>query len=265
MRFGVVVFPGSNCDRDCVHVLRAVLGQDVDELWSGDATVAGVDVLILPGGFAFGDYLRAGAVAATAPIMTPVREFARRGGPVLGICNGFQVLLESGLLPGAMLRNGSLQFRCRPVHVRVESTRTPFTRILREGQVLRMPIAHGEGNYYAPQTVARRLVDGDQIVFRYCDADGWVTSEANPNGSLDGIAGVCNAAANVVGLMPHPERASEEILGSTDGRLLFESVLAALAAGARMSAPPATAADGPQIPSGADARVIAAAGSGGHR
>jgi len=256
MRFGVIVFPGSNCDRDCVHVLRAVLGQDVDEVWSGDATVSGVDVLILPGGFAFGDYLRAGAVAATAPIMTAVRDFAQRGGPVLGICNGFQVLLEAGLLPGAMLRNDSLQFRCRPVHVRVESTRTPFTRTLREGQVLRMPIAHGEGNYYAPQILATRLGDEGQIVFRYSDADGRVTEEANPNGSLHSVAGVSNAAGNVLGVMPHPERASEEILGSTDGRLLFESVLAGLGRGAPAGDPPAAAAD-PRQP--------AAAGSGGHR
>jgi len=230
MRAGVVVFPGSNCDRDCVHVLRAVLGQGVDELWSGDATVDGVDVLILPGGFAHGDYLRAGAVAATAPIMPAVRDFAEHGGPVLGICNGFQVLLEAGLLPGAMLRNRSLQFRCTTVHLRVESTRTPFTRTLREGQVLRMPIAHGEGNYYAPDAVVARLEQEGQIVFRYSDAHGQFPPEANPNGSRRNVAGVCNAAGNVVGLMPHPERASEALLGSTDGRLLFESVLADLTA-----------------------------------
>lgn len=228
MRFGVIVFPGSNCDRDCVHVLRAALGQDVDELWSGDATVSGADVLILPGGFAYGDYLRAGAVAATAPIMPAVRDFADRGGPVLGICNGFQVLLEAGLLPGAMLRNASLQFRCRPIRIRVESTRTPFTQMLREGQILRIPIAHGEGNYYTPQTLAARLETEGRIVFRYCEADGRVTAEANPNGSLRNIAGVSNAVGNVVGLMPHPERASEAVLGSTDGRLLFESVIGGL-------------------------------------
>ena len=229
MRVGVVVFPGSNCDRDCVHVLRAVLGQDVDELWSGEATTAGADVLILPGGFAYGDYLRAGAVAATAPIMPAVRGFAAQGGPVLGICNGFQVLLEAGLLPGAMLRNRALQFRCTMVHLRVESTRTPFTRAFREGQVLRMPIAHGEGNYYAPDALMAALEQTGQIVFRYTDADGRITAEANPNGSLRNVAGVCNAAGNVLGLMPHPERAAEALLGSTDGRLLFESVLADLA------------------------------------
>jgi phosphoribosylformylglycinamidine synthase len=230
MRFGVIVFPGSNCDRDCIHVLRQVLGQDVDELWSGDPSAAGADALILPGGFAYGDYLRAGAVAATAAIMPAVRGFADAGGPVLGICNGFQVLLEAGLLPGAMLRNHSLQFRCQPVHLRVESTRTPFTAGLRAGQVLRMPVAHGEGNYYAPSGLLRHLGAHKQIVFRYCDASGRPADEANPNGSLDHIAGICNAAGNVVGLMPHPERASEAILGSTDGRLLFESVIAVLTA-----------------------------------
>ncbi len=230
MRVGVVVFPGSNCDRDCVHVLRTVLGQDVDELWSGDAAVPGVDALILPGGFAYGDYLRAGAVAATAPIMPAVRAFADGGGPVLGICNGFQVLLEAGLLPGAMLRNRTLQFRCTTVHLRVESTRTPFTRTLREGQVLRMPIAHGEGNYYAPPALLTHLDEAGQVVFRYCDADGKLNDEANPNGSVGHIAGVCNAAGSVVGLMPHPERASEALLGSTDGRRLFESLLADLTA-----------------------------------
>jgi phosphoribosylformylglycinamidine synthase len=228
MRFGVIVFPGSNCDRDCVHALRGVLGQDVEELWSGDMSVAGADALILPGGFAYGDYLRAGAVAATAAIMPAVRGFAEGGGPVLGVCNGFQVLLEAGLLPGAMLRNRSLQFRCQSVHLRVESTRTPFTAALRVGQVLRMPVAHGEGNYYAPDGLAARLGAHDQIVFRYCDASGRVTDDANPNGSLHHIAGISNAAGNVVGLMPHPERASEAVLGSTDGRLLFESAIAAL-------------------------------------
>jgi phosphoribosylformylglycinamidine synthase I len=228
MRFGVVVFPGSNCDRDCVRALRAVLGQDVDELWSGDASVAGADALILPGGFAYGDYLRAGAVAATAPIMPAVLEFAETGGPVLGICNGFQVLLEARLLPGAMLRNRSLQFRCQPVRIRVESTRTLFTAALRVGQILRMPVAHGEGNYYAPAGVSAQLAAHDQIVFRYCDASGRPVDDANPNGSVGHIAGVCNAVGNVVGLMPHPERASEAILGSTDGRLLFESVIAVL-------------------------------------
>jgi phosphoribosylformylglycinamidine synthase len=230
MRVGVVAFPGSNCDRDCIHVFHDVLGQDVDALWSGEATVGGADLVILPGGFAYGDYLRAGAVAATAPIMRAVRDFAARGGPVLGICNGFQVLLEAGLLPGAMLRNRTFQFRCEMVHLRVESTRTPFTRGLRVGQVLRLPIAHGEGNYYAPDRLADRLEADGHVVFRYCDAGGRRAPAANPNGSLRDIAGICSTGGNVVGLMPHPERASEALLGSTDGRLIFESVLAALAA-----------------------------------
>jgi len=229
MRIGVVVFPGSNCDRDCVHVLRHVLGQEVVAVWHGETSLGGLDAVILPGGFAYGDYLRAGAIAATAPIMTAVRAFAAGGGPVLGICNGFQVLLEAGLLPGAMLRNRGLQFLCRMVHVRVESTRTPFTGRLREGQVLRLPIAHGEGNYYAPPAVLATVEEAHQVVFRYCDGDGRVTPEANPNGSLRHIAGVCSPQGNVLGLMPHPERAAEEILGSVDGRLLFESLLAFLA------------------------------------
>lgn len=225
MRFGVVIFPGSNCDRDCMHVLKNVLEQDVVGLWYADHAIEGVQCVILPGGFAYGDYLRAGTVAATAPIMDAIRRFADAGGPVLGICNGFQVLLESGLLPGAMLRNRSLRFRCHNVWLRVESTRTPFTSTLRPGQVLRLPIAHGEGNYYAPTSLLDRSATGEQLVFRYCDPAGQVTPAANPNGSLANIAGVCNPAGNVLGLMPHPERASEAILGSTDGRLLFESVI----------------------------------------
>lgn len=225
MRFGVVVFPGSNCDRDCIHVLRGVLGQDVTELWHADPSVDGVDAVILPGGFAYGDYLRAGAVAATSPIMGAIRRFALSGGPVLGICNGFQVLLEAGLLPGAMLHNDALRFRCKPVYVRVESTRTPFTAALREGQVLRLPIAHGEGNFFAPTPLLSAIEQAGQVVFRYCDADGRLLPEANPNGSIHSIAGVCSPHGNVVGLMPHPERASETILGSTDGRLLFESAI----------------------------------------
>jgi phosphoribosylformylglycinamidine synthase len=228
MRAGVVVFPGSNCDRDCIHVLRGVLGQDVVEVWHGETALEGLDAVILPGGFAYGDYLRAGAVAATAPIMPAVRAFAQAGGPVLGICNGFQVLLEAGLLPGAMLRNRALRFQCKPVYIRVESTRTPFTRALPEGQVLRLPIAHGEGNYYAPPALLATIQDSEQVVFRYCAPDGRVVPEANPNGSLNNIAGVCSPGGNVLGLMPHPERASEAILGSEDGRLIFESLIASI-------------------------------------
>lgn len=229
MKFGVVVFPGSNCDRDCVHALRTVLGQDVAELWHGDDSIRGVDCVVLPGGFAYGDYLRAGAIAATAPVMEAVGRFARAGGAVIGICNGFQILLEAGLLPGAMIRNASLQFRCRDVWMRVESTQTPFTAGLRVGQVLQMPIAHGEGNYYAPPSVFDALEQHGQIVFRYCDPSGAVTAEANPNGAARGIAGIRSAQGNVVGVMPHPERASEAILGSTDGRLLFQSAIDSLA------------------------------------
>jgi phosphoribosylformylglycinamidine synthase len=226
MRLGVVIFPGSNCDQDCVHVLRNVLGREVVELWHADPTIDGVDAVILPGGFAYGDYLRAGAVAATSRIMPAVRAFAASGGAVLGICNGFQVLLEAGMLPGAMLRNRVLKFQCKPVHIRVESTRTPFTRGLREGQVLRIPIAHGEGNYFAPEPLLATIQESVQVIFRYCDAHGRVVPEANPNGSLNNIAGVCSPQGNVLGLMPHPERASEEVLGSADGRMLFESLVA---------------------------------------
>jgi len=229
MRFGVVIFPASNCDRDCVHVLRTVLGHDVEEVWHEEGSLDGVDAVVLPGGFAYGDYLRAGAVAARAPVMTAVRAFAHAGGPVLGVCNGFQILLEAGLLPGAMLRNDVLRFRCTTVHVRVESTQTPFTRSLRDGQVLRMPIAHGEGNYFAPGPMLAAIEEAGQVIFRYCDAQGRVLPHANPNGSIRNVAGVCNPAGNVVGLMPHPERASEALLGSDDGRLLFESVHAYLA------------------------------------
>ncbi len=225
MRFGVVVFPGSNCDRDCVHVLRVVLGQEVEEVWHAERTVDGLDAIVLPGGFAHGDYLRAGAVAARAPVMLAVRAFAQAGGPVLGICNGFQILLEAGLLPGAMLRNHRSRFRCVPVHIRVESTRTAFTRLLAEGQVLAMPIAHGEGNFFAPGPLLGTIEEAGQVVFRYCDRHGRVLPDANPNGSIRGIAGVCNPKGNVVGLMPHPERASEAILGSTDGRALFEAAV----------------------------------------
>ncbi|MGH2348421.1 MAG: phosphoribosylformylglycinamidine synthase subunit PurQ [bacterium] len=229
MKFGVVVFPGSNCDRDCVHVLDSVLRQDVAELWHGDATVRGVDCVVLPGGFAYGDYLRAGAIAATSPVMDAVGRFAKAGGAVIGICNGFQILLEAGLLPGAMVRNDVLQFRCRDVWLRIESTRTPFTSALRVGQILHMPIAHGEGNFYAPPAMLDAMERSGQIVFRYCDAAGAVTLEANPNGAVRGIAGISSQEGNVLGLMPHPERASEAILGSTDGRLLFESAIRSLA------------------------------------
>ncbi len=225
MRIGVVIFPGSNCDHDAYHVLKHVCGQEVRFVWHKDADLSGLDAVVLPGGFSYGDYLRAGAVAATSPVMAAVREAAGRGVPVLGICNGFQILAEAGLLPGVLLRNRRLRFICRDTWVHVESVRTPFTRGLREGEVLRMPVAHAEGRYFAPADGLHLLARSEQIVFRYCDSEGRVRAGANPNGAVQAIAGVCNQAGNVVGLMPHPERAGEGPLGSSDGRRLFESLL----------------------------------------
>ncbi len=230
MKFAVVVFPGSNCDHDAYHAARHVLGQEAEFVWHKETSLGGADVVILPGGFSHGDYLRTGAIARFSPIMQAVAQFAREGGPVLGICNGFQVLLEAGMLPGAMLRNRDLKFHCEHVHVRVEQVDTPFTARAAEGQVLRIPIAHGEGNYFAGPDVIAELERSRRIIFRYCDAQGRVTDEANPNGSIAGIAGICSEGRNVVGLMPHPERACEPVLGSGDGLVLFESVLATLSA-----------------------------------
>ncbi|NUR56347.1 MAG: phosphoribosylformylglycinamidine synthase subunit PurQ [Acidobacteria bacterium] len=228
MKFAVVVFPGSNCDHDAYHATRHVLGQDAEFVWHKETQLKGADAVILPGGFAHGDYLRTGAIARFSPIMPAVLEFARRGGPVLGICNGFQILLEAGLLPGAMLRNRDLKYRCEHIIVRVEQTDTPFTMNARRGQQLRLPIAHGEGNYYADADVLRTLDAERRVVFRYCDERGEVTAAANPNGSVSNIAGICNEARNVVGLMPHPERACEGPLGSVDGLVLLQSVVTAL-------------------------------------
>jgi len=229
MRFGVVVFPGSNCDEDAYHAATAVFGQEAEYLWHKDTDLKGADVLILPGGFAHGDYLRTGAMARFSPIMDAVRAFAGRGGPVLGICNGFQILLEAGLLPGAMLRNRTLKYRCEHVHLRVEQVDTPFTCAAAPGQVLRIPIGHGEGNYYAPPDLLKTLEDNRQIVLRYTDPEGHVDDASNPNGSVNAIASVCNERRNVVGMMPHPERACEPLLGGVDGRLVFESVVNAMA------------------------------------
>jgi phosphoribosylformylglycinamidine synthase subunit PurQ / glutaminase len=229
IKFGVVVFPGSNCDHDAYHAAKDVLGQDAEFLWHKDASLKGADVIVLPGGFAHGDYLRTGAIARFSPIMPAILDFARAGGPVLGICNGFQVLLEAGLLPGAMLRNRDLKFHCEHVTVRVEQNDTPFTAAAAKGQILRLPIAHGEGNYYADAEAIRELEAERRVVFRYADAHGEVTDAANPNGAARNIAGICNAARNVVGLMPHPERACEPTLGSADGLVLFRSVVTALA------------------------------------
>jgi phosphoribosylformylglycinamidine synthase I len=236
MKFGVVVFPGSNCDHDAYHAVRHVLGQDAAVLWHKDTSLAGADVIILPGGFAHGDYLRTGAIARFSPIMAEVQRFAAAGGPVLGICNGIQVLLEAGLLPGAMLRNNVLQFRCQDVWLKVEQIDTPFTAACTPGDLLRIPIAHGEGNYYAEPDVIARLEKNRQVIFRYASADGDVTASANPNGSVNNIAGLCNEQRNVVGLMPHPERACELAVGSDDGLVLFESVVKALSQGAFVTA-----------------------------
>jgi phosphoribosylformylglycinamidine synthase subunit PurQ / glutaminase len=232
MTFGIVVFPGSNCDHDAYYAVKHVLGQDAEFIWHKDEDLKSADVLILPGGFSYGDYLRTGAIARFSPIMRAVRTFAERGGPVLGICNGFQILLEAGLIPGAMLRNRSVKFQCEHVYLRVEQVDTPFTCACRQGQVLRMPIAHGEGNYFATPDVIARLEANRQIIFRYTNAAGQVTDEANPNGSADAIAGLCNEARNVVGLMPHPERACESALGSADGLRMFESALESIKTGA---------------------------------
>jgi len=228
VKFGVVVFPGSNCDFDAYHVLGSVLKQDTVFLWHKDHDLRGCDCVILPGGFSYGDYLRSGAIARFSPLMREVAEFAERGGLVMGICNGFQILLEMGLLPGAMLRNKRLKFLCQFVHLRLEKEETPFTRLGRRGQVLRIPIAHYEGNYYAPVETLEELERGGQVVFRYCDPEGRLSTEANVNGALNSIAGIINRRGNVMGLMPHPERASEAVMDSQDGRLIFDSLVKSL-------------------------------------
>jgi phosphoribosylformylglycinamidine synthase subunit PurQ / glutaminase len=231
MKFGIVVFPGSNCDHDAYHAAKHVVGQDAEFLWHKDTDLKGADALILPGGFSYGDYLRTGAIARFSPIMREVQSFAARGGPVLGVCNGFQILLEAGLIPGAMLRNRGVKFVCAHVHIRVEQTDTPFTCAARKGQVLRIPIAHGEGNYFATPDALAKLEANRQVIFRYTTAGGDVTDEANPNGSAANIAGLCNEARNVVGLMPHPERACESTLGSADGLVILESAVHAIRGG----------------------------------
>jgi phosphoribosylformylglycinamidine synthase subunit PurQ / glutaminase len=228
MKFGIVVLPGSNCDHDALHVTKDVLGEEAELLWHKDTDLHGADCVIVPGGFAYGDYLRVGALAKFAPVMEPIRRHAANGGLVLGICNGFQVLTEAGLLPGALMRNEHLRFIGRDVWLRTEQTTTPFTSELASGQVLRIPIAHGEGNYFADDAVLDDLERHDQIVFRYCDAEGRVTRESNPNGSARNIAGICNRDRNVMGLMPHPERCSEALLGNTDGLGIFQSIVASM-------------------------------------
>lgn len=225
MKFGVVIFPGSNCDYDAFYVLRDVLKQDTVFLWHKDHDLKNVDCVILPGGFSYGDYLRSGAIAKFSPLMQEVKEFASKEGLVLGICNGFQILMELGLLPGAMLRNKNLKFLCQFVTIKVENDKTPFTQTGKRGNVLRIPIAHYEGNYFAPPDIIQELEANNQVVFRYSDAQGRVNEEANVNGSLGNIAGLTNREGNVMGMMPHPERASETLLGSQDGRLIFQSII----------------------------------------
>lgn len=225
MKAAVVVFPGSNCDEDCYHVLKEVAGFDVQYFWHKERNLPQVDLVVLPGGFSYGDYLRTGAVARFSPAMDAVLDHAKQGRPVIGICNGFQILLEAGLLPGAMLRNRSLSFVCQRVFLRTETTESPFTQRMKKGELLRLPIAHGEGNYFCNEDTLKRLQDEDRIAFRYASEKGEVADEFNPNGSVDHIAGVLNEKRNVLGMMPHPERASEAILGSEDGRRIWESLL----------------------------------------
>jgi phosphoribosylformylglycinamidine synthase len=232
MKFGVIVFPGSNCDHDAYHVISKHVGQPVDFIWHRDTDLSTYDAVIIPGGFSYGDYLRAGALARFSPVMNSVKEFAAKGNLVLGICNGFQILCEAGLLPGALIRNRDLHFICEHVNVRVESANTPFTNELKVGGVLRMPIAHADGNFVCDDATLDELRREDRIVFRYSDQDGQTTEAANPNGSRDNIAGICNRERNVLGLMPHPERACEDLLGSSDGRDLFSSLAGSLAAAA---------------------------------
>ncbi len=225
MRFGIVVFPGSNCDHDVYHAVKHVLGQEARFVWHKSTDLDGSEVVILPGGFSYGDYLRTGALARHSPVMQEVVAFAKRGGPVLGICNGFQILLEAGLLPGAMLRNRGLRFVCEEVELKADGRATRFTSKLSPGDRFRLPIAHAEGNYTADGATLDRLEGEGRVVLRYCDVAGRVTDEANPNGSARGIAGIANEQGNVVGMMPHPERACEPILGNDAGRRIFESVL----------------------------------------
>ncbi len=225
MRFAVLQFPGSNCDQDCVHVLGNVLGQDADYLWHKEESIGDADAVVVPGGFSYGDYLRTGSIAQFSPVMNAVKAFANAGGLVIGICNGFQILCEAGLLPGALVRNRSLQFRCEHIYLKVPTTDSPFTSEVPEGKLLRVPIAHGEGCYFADDEALAKLRADDQILFQYATETGDLTDEANPNGSLLNIAGICNKGRNVCGMMPHPERASENVLGADDGRRVFESML----------------------------------------
>ena len=225
MKVGVVVFPGSNCDQDLIHVFQKILGQEVVPLWHKDHDLQNVDFIALPGGFSYGDYLRSGAIARFSPIMKEVISFANKGGFVMGVCNGFQILTEAGLLPGGLLHNANRKFICKNVHLKAETQNSLLTSKINTDAVLRVPVAHGEGNFYAQADDLKKLYDNDQILFKYCDEQGNVTAEANPNGSLDNIAGICNVGRNVFGMMPHPERAADSILGNEDGLVIFESIL----------------------------------------
>jgi len=225
MNFGVVIFPGSNCDEDMVYVLQTIMGQEVKKLWHKNADLMGCDFIVLPGGFSYGDYLRSGAIARFSPIMNEVISHANKGGKVLGICNGFQVLCEAGLLPGALLHNNNQQFICSNIYLKAITSNSSITSAIDTSKALKIPIAHGEGRFYCDDTTLAELKNNDQVLFRYCDKDGNITDEANPNGSLENIAGICNAKRNVFGMMPHPERASDTELGNTDGKVLFESIL----------------------------------------
>ena len=227
MKFGVLIFPGSNCDHDAFWTIETVIKQPVTFLWHESHDLENCDAIIVPGGFAYGDYLRTGAIAKFSPVMESVRKFADAGGLVLGICNGFQILCEAGLLPGALMRNAGLKYVCKPVNVRVENSDTPFTSAIKNGEVLRIPIGHMEGNYFCDEATLQELRHNQRVVFRYCDSSGEISQESNPNGSLDNIAGICSPGRNVLGMMPHPERASEPELGCTDGVKIFESMVRA--------------------------------------
>jgi len=228
MKFGVIIFPGSNCDEDLIYTFETILGQQVERLWHKDKDLKGVDFVLVPGGFSYGDYLRSGAIARFSPIMESVVEHCNKGGYALGICNGFQILCEAGLLPGTLLHNTNHRFICRNSFIKPATRSTILTGALESDRVLTIPIAHGEGRYYASQDVLKELNENEQVIFRYCDKDGAFSREANPNGSLENIAGVTNRGKNVFGMMPHPERAADEHLGNTDGRLIFESILSSV-------------------------------------
>ncbi|HEX5368156.1 MAG TPA: phosphoribosylformylglycinamidine synthase subunit PurQ [Dehalococcoidia bacterium] len=230
MRFAVLVFPGTWSDHDCHYVLKEVMHQDAELVWHRETDLSSFDAIVIPGGFSYGDYLRCGAIARFSPVMEAVKREAERGKLVFGSCNGFQILCEAGLLPGALMRNAAMQFRCQPANLRVETSNTPFTNTVQPGAVLEMPVSHGEGNYYVDEATLARLKADDRIVFRYCEASGAITPASNPNGSLENIAGVLNEGRNVLGMMPHPERASEALLGGTDGLVIWQSMLQALEA-----------------------------------